>query len=261
MPRPRFHTLASERQEAILRAALDEFSTHGFTEASLNRIITAASLSKGSMYYYFDSKEDLYVHLLRVQVEQMVARAGPFPVPTAAEPCAYWSAIEDYCLRLVKALDASPQLARLLRDWMSGTGVPALEQAQRDAEQTALPWLAQALAAGQEIGAIRTDIPDALLLAVITAIGRVIDSWVIAEAPNPLDHAAAVHQDSRHGLCIRLVVLWFDLRISRRVGSWPRSSRGIIRYCCWAAPELVDDARDDRAVAACAGAWECPFGR
>ena len=123
----------------------------------------------------------------------MVARAGPFPVPTAAEPCAYWSAIEDYCLRLVKALDASPQLARLLRDWMSGTGVPALEQAQRDAEQTALPWLAEALAAGQEIGAIRTDIPDALLLAVITAIGRVIDSWVIAEAPNPLDHAAAVH--------------------------------------------------------------------
>lgn len=193
MPRPRFHTLASERQEAILRAALDEFSTHGFTEASLNRIITAASLSKGSMYYYFDSKEDLYVHLLRVQVEQMVARAGPFPVPTAAEPCAYWSAIEDYCLRLVKALDASPQLARLLRHWMSGTGVPALEQAQRDAEQTALPWLAQALAAGQEIGAMRTDIPDALLLAVITAIGRVIDSWVIAEAPNPLDHAAAVH--------------------------------------------------------------------
>lgn len=41
VPRPRFHTLARERQEAILNAALDEFSTHGFTTASPNRIITA----------------------------------------------------------------------------------------------------------------------------------------------------------------------------------------------------------------------------
>lgn len=193
MPHPRFRTLAGERQEAILRAALDEFATHGFTEASLNRIIAAAGLSKGSMYYYFDSKDDLYAHLLRVQVEQLIARAGPFPVPTAADPDTYWSTIEGHCLRLVRALDASPQLASLLRDWMSGAGTPALRQAQRDAEQTTLPWLTQALAAGQVSGAIRTDIPDALLLAVSMAIGRVIDSWVIAEAPDPHEHAAAVH--------------------------------------------------------------------
>jgi len=193
MPRPRFHALAGERQETILQVALVEFSTYGFTRASLNRIITAAGVSKGSMYYYFDGKEDLYGYLLRVHVERMVAHAGPFPVPTATRPGAYWSTIEDHCLRLVHALDASPQLAGLLRDWMAGAGAPAMQQAQRDAEQTALPWLTQALAAGQTVGAIRTDVPDALLLAVITAIGRVIDSWAIAEAPDLLDHATAVH--------------------------------------------------------------------
>ena len=193
MPRPRFHALARERQEAILDAALEEFSTHGFTGASLNRIITEAGVSKGSMYYYFDSKEDLYAHLIRVHVGQMIARAGPFPVPAATEPDGYWSAIENHCLRLVAALDTSPQLASLLRDWMAGTGAPAMQQAQRDAEQATLPWLTQALAAGQAIGAIRTDIPDTLILAIGMAIGRVIDSWVIAEAPDPDDHAAAVH--------------------------------------------------------------------
>ena len=85
------------------------------------------------------------------------------------------------------------QLASLLRDWMSGAGAPAMQQAQRDAEQAALPWLAQTLAAGQAIGAIRTDIPDTLLLAISTAIGRVIDSWVIAEATDPDEKATAVH--------------------------------------------------------------------
>lgn len=193
MPRPRFHTLAGERQQAILHAALDEFSTHGFTGASLNRIITEAGLSKGSMYYYFDSKEDLYAHLLIVQVELLMAHSGPFPVPTATEPDAYWSTIKEYCLRLVQALDASPPLASLLRDWMSGTGAPAMQQAQRDAEQTVLPWLTQTLGAGQAIGAIRTDVPDALLVAVSTAITRVFDSWVILGPPDPHEHATAVH--------------------------------------------------------------------
>jgi len=29
-------------------------------DASLNRVIDAAGISKGSMYYFFDGKEDLY---------------------------------------------------------------------------------------------------------------------------------------------------------------------------------------------------------
>ncbi len=193
MVRPRFHSLPRDRQEAILDAALGEFSAYGYTGASLNRIITTAGVSKGSMYYYFDGKEDLYAHLIRVQVERIIAHAGPFPVPTASDPNSYWSIVEDYCRRLVRALDASPQLAELLRGWLSGTGAPAMEEAQRDAEQVTQPWFAQALAAGQSVGAVRTDVPDALLLAVVTALGRVIDLWVITGPPDPNSHDAAVH--------------------------------------------------------------------
>lgn len=193
MPRPRFHTLVRERQQAILDAALEEFSTHGFVEGSLNRIIAVAGVSKGSMYYYFDGKEDLYGHLLRVQLERMIAHAGPFPVPATPDPDTFWSVIEDHCLRLVQALEASPQLASLLRDWMSSTGVAATEQTQQEAEQAALPWLTQALKNGQAAGAIRTDISDALLLAVSTAIGRILDTWVIMGPPDPPAHSGAVH--------------------------------------------------------------------
>lgn len=50
MPRPRFHKLPPAQQQAILLVAFDEFATHGFTGASLNRIIEAAGVSKGSMY-------------------------------------------------------------------------------------------------------------------------------------------------------------------------------------------------------------------
>ena len=45
MARPRFYKLPPEQQQAILRAALDEFATHGFNAASLNRIIDASGIS------------------------------------------------------------------------------------------------------------------------------------------------------------------------------------------------------------------------
>ena len=67
------------QQQAILRAALDEFAAHGFHDASLNRIIDAAGISKGSMYYYFDGKEDLFAHVARVEFERLFTTIGPSP--------------------------------------------------------------------------------------------------------------------------------------------------------------------------------------
>lgn len=192
MPRPRFFALTPGRRQIIVDTALDEFAANGFAGASLNRIIAASGISKGSMYYYFDSKEDLYVYLLRDQVENMIVSAGPFPVPAASDPDDFWSMIEGYCLRLVEAIDDSPRFANLLRDWMSGAESPATLRAEREAEEAVQPWLTQTLGAGQAVGAVRTDIPDALILAVSVAIGRVIDSWVVVEASDPDDRTDAV---------------------------------------------------------------------
>ena len=86
MVRPRFAKLPPTQQQAILGAALEEFAAHGFHDASLNRVIDAAGISKGSMYYYFDGKEDLYIHVARVELERLFARLGPFPDPGPARP-------------------------------------------------------------------------------------------------------------------------------------------------------------------------------
>ncbi|MBS4535657.1 TetR/AcrR family transcriptional regulator [Clostridium sp. D2Q-14] len=57
---------------ALCEAALDVFSTHSFGEASLNDIIKAAGMNKGSFYYRFYDKLDLYLSLLqRLSVEKL----------------------------------------------------------------------------------------------------------------------------------------------------------------------------------------------
>ena len=140
MVRPRFAKLPEAQQQAILSAALDEFAAHGFHDASLNRVIDAAGISKGSMYYYFDDKEDLYIHVARVELERLLGRLGPFPIPAQTDPDVFWSTLEGFYLRLMSALAASPQLAALIRGWLAASNT-ALQQAQQELGQVALPWI------------------------------------------------------------------------------------------------------------------------
>ena len=50
--------------EAILDAALDVFSSHGFKGATLDEIASVAGLSKPNLLYYFQSKDAIYLALI-----------------------------------------------------------------------------------------------------------------------------------------------------------------------------------------------------
>ncbi len=53
------------RKEALLSAALDEFTNFDYERASLNTIIKSSGISKGVFYYHFENKEALYLTLLK----------------------------------------------------------------------------------------------------------------------------------------------------------------------------------------------------
>lgn len=55
--------LESGRRDAILNAALKEFATKGFDEASTNIIAKESGISKGLMFHYINSKKDLFLFL------------------------------------------------------------------------------------------------------------------------------------------------------------------------------------------------------
>jgi AcrR family transcriptional regulator len=179
--RRRFAKLPPAQQQAILRAALDEFAAHGFHDASLNRVIEAAGISKGSMYYYFDGKEDLFAHVARVEFERLFDAVGPFALPTEPGPDAFWSAVERYYRDSATGLAAHPKLAALVRGWLAASDNPALARAQHEVEEAIMPWIESVLAVGQAGGAVRTDLPSSLLIAVALGMGRAMDTWLMAQ--------------------------------------------------------------------------------
>jgi TetR/AcrR family transcriptional regulator len=57
---------ATETRARILDAALSEFSAHGLAGARTDRIANSAGVNKALLYYYFESKENLYLAALEM---------------------------------------------------------------------------------------------------------------------------------------------------------------------------------------------------
>ena len=68
-----FEEIRNARKQAILDAALHVFAEHGYHSASVSKIAKQAGVSKGLMYNYFESKQDLLVALMFAAMNEMEA--------------------------------------------------------------------------------------------------------------------------------------------------------------------------------------------
>src|SRR3954454_1401357 len=70
----------AERREAILAAALEEFSASGFASTRLDDVAKRAGVAKGTIYLYFRDKESLFQELVRAMLSPLVAKLEAAPM-------------------------------------------------------------------------------------------------------------------------------------------------------------------------------------
>lgn len=179
MPRPRFARLSDQKRERILEAAAKEFAAHGYAGASMNKILDDAGISKGAAYYYFDDKADLFATTVRHYAEELM---GDFPFALEdLDAESFWPAIAaGYAQQFAYAQD---------KPWAFGVvkvagrlspeevaELPSLQQFVEEMEHT----LSALLRRGQELGVIRDDLPDDLLLKLFIGVDDATDQWLLA---------------------------------------------------------------------------------
>src|SRR5690348_10312966 len=64
---------SAARRDAILAAALDEFSASGFAATRLDDVARRAGVAKGTIYLHFADKETLFQELIRMELSPVVA--------------------------------------------------------------------------------------------------------------------------------------------------------------------------------------------
>jgi TetR/AcrR family transcriptional regulator len=175
MPRPRFEKIPPEKRRQILDAAAREFAEKGYDGASLNRIIDDAGVSKGAMYYYFDDKEDLF-HTVIVDVhEEFFAATGEFPdVPDVKT---FWRASEDFFAKMMSCAVSNPVLIGLYKSWNAAMARGELSRSVREDQKLHFDFHRTYVARGQQVGAVRRDLPDDLLLGLLEAVDDAGDHW------------------------------------------------------------------------------------
>src|ERR1700751_6288119 len=73
------------RPAEILTAALDCFAERGFAATRLDDVAQRAGVTKGTLYLYFDSKEELFKAVVRQALVPNIARSEAM-VGDATEP-------------------------------------------------------------------------------------------------------------------------------------------------------------------------------
>ena len=178
MARHRFDNLDPEKQEAILRAAGEEFAAKGFEAASINRIILESGMSKGSVYYYFEDKADLFATVVERGTKRIMAEIG-WPALEILGPDEFWDAILELTHRTVDFVQRDDwwikvgrAYHRIRRRGEAGPAVDRLADLGRDM------WGA-IINRGQALGVIRTDLPADLLVEITMGADEGGDRWMM----------------------------------------------------------------------------------
>ncbi len=195
MPFSRFAKMPSEKRERLLTIAAQEFAAHGFEAASFNRILEEAQIGKSSAYYYFEDKADLFCTVVNYCLERLqLAPARETLTSLTAET--FWPAIAD--------LHDQPLLHAQQQPWLFGAVRAAerltpeslqrepLAQLVRSLRQYMMTALDMTIKRGQELGLIRTDLPNELLVAWFRAIDGASDDWLLAHV-DQLDQDTITH--------------------------------------------------------------------
>ncbi|WP_199563519.1 MULTISPECIES: TetR/AcrR family transcriptional regulator [unclassified Oceanispirochaeta] len=71
-----YDRISQEKKDRIISVALDEFATKGFSNANTNVIAEKAGISVGSLFKYFENKENFFLTVINYGVSQLETVLG-----------------------------------------------------------------------------------------------------------------------------------------------------------------------------------------
>jgi AcrR family transcriptional regulator len=171
------------KRRQVMDGARAAFLSAGFDGASMNDIARAAGVSKGTLYAYFDSKEQLFEALIREDKEQQAERLCVFP-REGGDPAAllgeFGRRMVEMTMRpeavaqvrvVIAATARFPQLGRAFYDAGPRYGVQMLAaQLGAFARAGALEIVDAEAAAGQFINLCCSDFHKRVLFGVVDSV-------------------------------------------------------------------------------------------
>lgn len=177
MARPRFGNLDEATRRNILETAAVDFAANGFDGTSLNRLIERLGISKGSFYYYFDDKADLFStvvdHAWKVFLPTERLDLSIFDADT------YWPALQELMREARTRARENPWLAGFTRMIYEPPDIPRIRESLAEKFAETREFQAELIRRGQALGTVRDDLPVDLLQALLVGADEAGDRWFV----------------------------------------------------------------------------------
>lgn len=158
-----FHNLPADKQNVIIDAAIVEFSQQGYAQASCNRIVRLAGISKGSLFQYFGSKEGLFSFICACfirKVKDTVKGAG-------GGKQSFIDLIRTVLLSGIAFIDRYPDYFQIYLKIMFELDVPGRSEFLSKVQLFSVSYFGDALKDARDARTIRSDISEEMLLFTI----------------------------------------------------------------------------------------------
>lgn len=109
----RLDALPEEKRKNILSAALTEFAEHGYTNASTNRIVRAAGISKGLLFHYFENKKKLFLYVLDHTINHLMKKLSAYTTDLSGD---FFEQLGQYALIKMRIGAEEPEMYHILYD-------------------------------------------------------------------------------------------------------------------------------------------------
>jgi AcrR family transcriptional regulator len=164
--------------ERLVAEATRLFAEKGFDRVAVQEIVDAAGVTKGAMYHYFGSKDDLlheiYGRVLRMQTERLEAvAASAAPLPERLRAAAV-----DVIVTSIANFDETKVFYRSM-DHLS----PAKHREVRAERRRYHERFRALVAEGQQAGTFRADVPADLVVNYFFGSVHHLGTWYSADGP------------------------------------------------------------------------------
>ncbi len=180
-------TLRAEKRKKILTAATKVFARKGFPAARISDIARDAGVADGTVYLYFQGKDDLLTSIFQETMEQFLL-AGRKIVAEVDDPAARIRTLVDLHLSI---LGADRDLAAVFQIELR-SGRKAMSLLSQDKLVEYFDLLASSVEEGQSRELFRTDVRPKMVARILWgAVDEVVTHWVLAEKPSDLTLAGS----------------------------------------------------------------------
>lgn len=111
-------------KERIINIALEEFAQNGYQSASTNVICKKAKVSKGLLYHYYGSKENLYLSVLRYFIDKFKENITIYIEDSNKKGIDY---ISEYFNAKFKFFGENPQYSKLVLNLLLNNNIEGAE--------------------------------------------------------------------------------------------------------------------------------------